>query len=100
MAIATWEAGVKPGYKTKRAAKHGLSVWRRTHRIMFSTARELSEFLQDEIVYATIDTLRLLEAVRYIARIRRAPADRAVREWRMVHEHEGMLETGGLLPSE
>lgn len=92
MAIAKRNAGVTLGYKTKpkRAAKRGPNVLLRTARMLRQSAYEIVVFAQDEIVYMTMDTLRLLEYLRYELRMEtRTRVEPVVQEFEsFVHEHE------------
>jgi hypothetical protein len=98
MAIAKRSAGVTRGYKvkTKRAVKREPGVWQRGLVSLQQSAREIVAFTRDEIVCATIDTLRLLEYLRYEWRIgTRARAKPVVRELEtFVQEHELLRDVG------
>ncbi|MBI4673866.1 MAG: hypothetical protein HY741_19645 [Chloroflexi bacterium] len=98
MAIANRTAGVTRGYKpkAKRAAKCEPSVWRRAAASLRQGAREIVAFAQDEIVYATMDTLHLLAYLRYELRIEtRTRVEPVVQEWEsFVQEHELIRDVG------
>src|SRR5258708_39001166 len=67
MAIAQRYAGVRRGYKTKTitAARREPTPLQRVVTSLIGGARELRAFVADELVYETIDTLRVLQYVRY-----------------------------------
>lgn len=98
MAIANRTAGVTRGYKVKakRAARNEPSGWQRAGTTLRQGAREIVCFAQDEIVYATMDTLRLLEYLRYeLRRETRVRVEPVVQEWEsFVHEHELIRDAG------
>jgi|GEM_PF-2800611 hypothetical protein len=98
MAIAKRSAGVTRGYKVKinRVAKHEPNVWQRGLASLQQGAREIVAFTRDEIVCATIDTLRLLEYLRYELRLgTRTRVKPVVRELEtFVQEHELLRDVG------
>lgn len=67
MAIAKQAVGVTRGYKsrTQRAAKQRPNVLERAGSSFQQSARALLNLARAEIVYATIDTMRLLEYMQY-----------------------------------
>jgi hypothetical protein len=102
MAIAQRQVGVTRGYKAKAKAKRAerrdspeLAKFLASLR---QGARELREFVSDEIVYATMDTLRLMRYVRYElgfrTRARVAPVVQEIEHF--VHDHELMHDVGTL----
>ncbi len=98
MAIANRTAGVTRGYKAKakRAARREPNVWQRAVATWRQGAREIACLAQDEIVYATMDTLCLFEYLRYELRLKtRARVEPVVQEWEsFVHEHELIRDAG------
>lgn len=67
MALAQRQAGVTQGYKekAKRVERNEPSFLSRVVKILVSNAREIREFVVDEIVYATIDTIHVARYVKY-----------------------------------
>lgn len=67
MAIVKQQASVTRGYKPKgqRTAPRKLSLWQRINLSVRQGARELREFVTGELVYATMDTVRLLNFLRW-----------------------------------
>lgn len=80
MAIAKQSAGVTIGYKPKPKQVESRKPTRlqRMAVSVRANAREMSAFAADEIVYAMMDTMRLLKYLRYefgFAGMRRRTAD-------------------------
>lgn len=100
MAIAQRQVGVTRGYrsKAKRAERRYLPQVAKVTASLKQGARELGELVADEIVYATMDTLRLMQYVRYELGFRtRARVEPVVHEIEhFVHDHELMHEVGPL----
>ncbi|TAH49561.1 MAG: hypothetical protein EYC68_16745 [Chloroflexota bacterium] len=98
MAIAQRQAGVTRGYKskTKRAARCEPSLWQRIVKSLRVSAREMREFVVDEIVYETMDTLRVLDYLRYELGFRtRTRVKPVVHELeQFVYDHELIHEVG------
>lgn len=98
MAMAKHNAGVRQGYptKTKRAVKRAPSVWLRAAASFKQSARALREFGRDELVYATMDTVRLLNSLRYELGFRtRTRVEPMVQELEhFVHDHELLHDVG------
>lgn len=67
MAIAQRSVGVRRGYKpkTKSTMRRESLVLRRVAASLLGGARELGSLVADEIIYATMDTLRVMQYVRY-----------------------------------
>ncbi len=67
MAIAQRQVSVTRGYKekAKRVERREPNVLQRVVRSLRTNAREISAYVADEIVYATMDTLRVLNYLRY-----------------------------------
>ena len=67
MAIAKPSAGVTIGYKpkVKQVERRKPTLLQRVVVSLLANAREMREFAADEIVYATMDTVRLLHYLRY-----------------------------------
>lgn len=80
MAIAKPSSGVTIGYKPKaKRVERRKPTWLQwTAAGVIRNGRELCEFAADEIVYATMDTARLLNYLRYefgLAGMRRRTTD-------------------------
>lgn len=92
MAIAKQQPGVTRGYRTKaqRAMPRKPTMVRRIVMSLRQGARELHEFVTDELVYATIDTVRILNFLRWELGFRtRARVEPVVHELEhFVHDHE------------
>ena len=76
MAIAKQTTGVTIGYKpkAKKGERRKLTLLQRVVVTLIANAREIRAFAADEIVYVTMDTVRLLQYLRYefgLAGIRR-----------------------------
>lgn len=67
MAIAKQSMGVTVGYKpkVKQVERRKQTLLQRAALSLSANAREIREFVADEIVYATMDTARLLNYLRY-----------------------------------
>ena len=67
MAIAKQSAGVSFGYKpkAKRVERRKPTWLQRMVGTLGANAREMREFAADEIVYETMDTIRLFKYLRY-----------------------------------
>lgn len=67
MALAQRHAGVVKGYqaKAKRIEKVEPSFLQVAVKTLVSSAREIREFMVDEIVYETMDTVRLVRYLKY-----------------------------------
>lgn len=67
MAIAKQTAGVTFGYKpkVKQVERRKPTLLQRIVATCIVNAREMREFVADEIVYETMDTIRLLRYLRY-----------------------------------
>lgn len=67
MAIAKQSAGVTIGYKpkVKQVERRKPTRLQRMVMSLLANAREMREFAADELVYATMDTMRLLKYLRY-----------------------------------
>ena len=81
MAIAKQSAGVTIGYKpkVKQVERRKPTLLQRMVVSLIANAREMREFAADEIVYATMDTVRLLNYLRYefgLAGVRRTAGER------------------------
>lgn len=103
MALAQRHVGVTRGYKVKvkRVERAEPETPRWVVRAVVSLragARELRELFMDEIVYATIDTLRVMNFVRYELGFRtRARVEPMVQELeQFVAEHDLIHEVGTL----
>ncbi len=100
MAITKQQIGVTRGYKakTKRVEKHEPSVFQIVLTSLHASAREIRDFVRDEMVYATMDTARVLNYLRYElgfrTRTRVEPLVQEVEQF--VHEHELIHENGTL----
>ena len=98
MATAKQSAGVTRGYKTKtqRAAKRKPNALQRVAQTARQGASEIVEMFRDEIAYATIDTLHLVEYVRSeFGRKARTRVNPVVQEWEsFVQEHELLHDVG------
>lgn len=92
MAIAKRNVSVSRGYKPKtmRAAKRGPNVLARAGMALRQSGREMLDFARDEIAYATLDTMQLLEYLRYaLRRETRTRVTPVIQELEtLVHEHE------------
>ena len=89
-------AGVKRGYKPKPKSvkRRRLDMVRQRAFKFNQLARELFAFLGDEIVYATIDTVRV---VRYVqSEFRRTPRRPVESKINALREYETKLESGTL----
>ncbi len=89
-------SGVKRGYKPKQklVKRREFDFVQQSVIILNQFAREALAFLTDEIVYATIDTLRVLRYLR--AEFRRAPRKRVASRNYPVYEYELGYESGTL----
>ncbi len=70
MASAKQQVGVRPGYKARERRvrveeRREPSQLQKIVGVVLSNARDVREFVADEIVYATMDTIRLWEWLRY-----------------------------------
>jgi hypothetical protein len=92
MAIAKQPVSVTRGYKAKakRVVRREPSLWQTVGMSLRQGARELREFVVDEIVYATMDTLRMINYLRWELGFRtRARVEPVVQELEhFVHDHE------------
>ena len=100
MAIAKQQIGVTRGYKpkTKRVEKRERSVFHNMLATLRASAREFRAFIADEIVYATMDTARVLNYLQYELGFRtRTRVEPVMHELeQFVHEHELIHESGTL----
>jgi hypothetical protein len=96
--IAKRQAGVTRGYKAKanRLESGGPSLLQRAVTSLLSGAREIREYVVDEIVYATMDTARLLQYLRYELGFKtRSRVQPVVHELEhFVHDHDLIHEVG------
>lgn len=92
MAIAKQPVSVTRGYKSKakRAQQRKPSLWQRVVMSLRQGARELRAFVADEVIYATMDTARLLNYLRWELGFRtRARVEPVVHDLEhFVHDHE------------
>jgi hypothetical protein len=67
MALAQRQAGVTHGYqeKVKRVQKTEPTLLQLVVKTLLTNARDIREFIADEIVYETLDTLHLLRYIKY-----------------------------------
>ena len=103
MAIAKQSAGVTFGYKPKaKRVERRNSTWlQRIVGMCIVNAREMREFVADEIAYETMDTIRLLNYLRYefgLAGPRRMVNDerRTMAENQVVGWSDGQVVTDGV----
>lgn len=100
MALAQRQAGVTRGYKVKgKRAERETPAW--IGSVVASVragARELRGLFVDEIVYATMDTVRVMNFVRYELGFRtRERVEPIVEDLEnFVHEHDLIHEVGTL----
>ncbi|HZQ06277.1 MAG TPA: hypothetical protein VFD70_06820 [Anaerolineae bacterium] len=89
-------SGVKRGYKPKQKSvkRHEVTLAQKTLITLNQLARETLAYLADEMVYATIDTVRVLRYIR--AEFGRAPRRRSESKNHALREYETILESGTL----
>ncbi len=103
MAIAKQSAGVTVGYKSKakRVERRKPTLLQRVIGACIANAREMREFVADEIVCETMDTIRLFKYLRYEfgwknGRRRSADERRTVQENPVVGWSDGQVVTDGI----
>lgn len=98
MAIAKKQVSVTQGYKprTRVGTPRKANALQRALTSLGQNAREVCEFITDEIVYATMDTVRVLNYLRYEFGFRaRARVEPVVHELEhFVHEYDLVHDVG------